>query len=268
MRTRPSIIVLENVVGLVTSHQGQDLASAIRQFNVLGYSCDLLILDARRWLPQSRPRLFIVGIRDLAGLIEETRATDLRPACLQEFFSDPSLDTFQLKITAPPPLLSDGFGDLVASVEYGDPDKNHWWEEKRKDAFVESLSEVQWERVDAMMSEKTLTYRTAYRRTRQGRAVWEIRPDDISGCLRTPRGGSSRQAVVRLGHGKLDIRWMKGSEYAALMGATSYKLDTFTDNEIRFAFGDAVAVPLALACRELLQTLLSPDEVPLMSSRS
>ena len=58
---RPQIAVLENVTGLATSHGGDDLIAAIRAFNRLGYSVDALAIDARRFLPQSRPRLFLVG---------------------------------------------------------------------------------------------------------------------------------------------------------------------------------------------------------------
>ena len=58
---RPSVVALENVVGLATSHGGEDLSAAIAELNRLGYSVDVLTLDARRCVPQSRPRLFLVG---------------------------------------------------------------------------------------------------------------------------------------------------------------------------------------------------------------
>src|SRR5690606_39094805 len=74
-------------------------------------------------------------------------------------------------------------------------------------------------------------------------AVWEVRPDDISGCLRTARGGSSKQAVVRLGNKRVQVRWMTALEYARLMGADDYNLSTARTNQALFGFGDAVAVP-------------------------
>lgn len=58
---RPQIAVLENLTGLATSHGGDDLIAAIKAFNRLGYSVDALAIDAHRFLPQSRPRLFLVG---------------------------------------------------------------------------------------------------------------------------------------------------------------------------------------------------------------
>ena len=85
--------------------------------------------------------------------------------------------------------------------------------------------------------------RTAYRRTRNGKPVWELRDDDIAGCLRTARGGSSKQAVAFLGNGAARVRWMTGAEYAKLQGAGEFNIDGFTESQVHYAFGDAVAVP-------------------------
>lgn len=70
-----------------------------------------------------------------------------------------------------------------------------------------------------------------------------MREDDIAGCLRTARGGSSKQAVVVLGDGNARIRWMTGKEYALLQGAGDFAIDGFKESQIQYAFGDAVAVP-------------------------
>ena len=64
---RPQIAVLENVTGLATSHGGDDLIAAIKASNRLGYSVDALAIDARRFLPQSRPRLFLAGAQTPPG---------------------------------------------------------------------------------------------------------------------------------------------------------------------------------------------------------
>src|SRR2546428_6161005 len=56
-KRRPSVILLENVVGFATSRNGKDLASAIERLNDIGYVCDIFTLDARWFVPQSRPRL-------------------------------------------------------------------------------------------------------------------------------------------------------------------------------------------------------------------
>ncbi len=236
---RPQIAVLENVTGLATSHGGDDLIAAIKAFNRLGYSVDALAIDARRFLPQSRPRLFLVGAQNPPADSPE-RDFELRPDWLQWIYDDSSLQTHRAPLPLPPAPRIDG---LHRSIEILSTDDDRWWSDQRRKSFVASLSPVQRERLDVLKSEKGTKYRTAYRRTRGGIPVWEMRPDDISGCLRTARGGSSKQAVVKLGDGRIQIRWMTPLEYARLMGAENYDLSKARTNQALFGFGDAVAVP-------------------------
>lgn len=236
---RPPVAVLENVNGLATSHSGEDIAAAVRAFNQLGYSVDALSIDARRFVPQSRPRLFLVGLMNPP---EGTQANSpLRPDWLQQVFADTSLRMHRAILPEPPEPLMSGFG--LYAEEMADDD-SRWWSGARLEAFFGSLSTVQTERVEKLKSNSFISYRTAYRRTRNGKPTWEVRADDISGCLRTARGGSSRQAVVRLGRGTASVRWMTPKEYAALMGAAHYNLDGLRTNQALFGFGDAVAVPV------------------------
>lgn len=236
---RPEVVVLENVTGLATSHGGEDLAAAIRAFNGLGYSVDVLSIDARRFVPQSRPRLFLVGALN-PPKDEAEPNSELRPDWLQAVYGDPTLRTHRAKLPTLPAPLTAGLGDLIEDMPLDDP---RWWDADKTAAFVASLSPTQRERVAAFRREGGVKYRTAYRRTRNGVAVWEVRPDDVSGCLRTARGGSSKQAVVRMGNKRLQVRWMTPLEYARLMGAGDYNLSTSRNNQVLFGFGDAVAVP-------------------------
>jgi DNA (cytosine-5)-methyltransferase 1 len=236
----PPVAVVENVVGLATSRSGQDLAAAVRALNVLGYSADVLAIDARRFVPQSRPRLFVVAAKSPPPSSEVT--SELRPHWLAGVFGDQSLRTHRAELPPPPPLLTSGFGPFYTEdLPAGDP---RWWEPARVEAFTRSLSPAQAERLAELRRSPGVKFRTAYRRTREGKAVWEVRPDDIAGCLRTARGGSSKQAVVRLGEGSLRVRWMTPRECARLMGAGDYPLGAVSTNQALFGFGDAVAVPV------------------------
>jgi len=237
---RPEVVALENVVGLATSHAGTDLAAAVRELNRLGYSVDVLTLDARRFVPQSRPRLFMVGAQD-PPTVECALDSALRPDWLQAPYGDPSLMTHRALLPEPPPARTAG---LSSVVERMGADDMRWWDAARTEAFLSSLSPIQWERLGLMRRGRAVVYRTAYRRTRRGKAVWEIRSDDISGCLRTARGGSSKQAVVQVGRGAVRVRWMTPREYACLMGADGYRLDGIRRNQALFGFGDAVCVPV------------------------
>jgi DNA (cytosine-5)-methyltransferase 1 len=130
--------------------------------------------------------------------------------------------------------------DVVERLKRDDP---RWWEPIRVDRFVESLSALQGKRLRDLHASRRIAWVTAYRRTRKGKATWEMRSDSISGCLRTARGGSSKQALVRAGRGDVRIRWMTPREYARLQGASNYVVGGASANQALFGFGDAVCVP-------------------------
>lgn len=236
---KPKVIVLENVIGLASSHNREDLRAAAKEFNSLGYSVDAITLDARRFIPQSRPRLFLIGSQFPVDGGEQD--TCLRPDWLAWLHKDAEVRTFMMPLPKVPELLSEG---LIREIEQM-PDKDpRWWNAERVKQFVDSMAPVQRERLEHFIDLPRITARTAYRRTRNGIPVWEMRAEDISGCLRTARGGSSKQAVVIMGCGCLKIRWMTGLEYARLMGAGWYSLDNMRDSQVHYGFGDAVAVPV------------------------
>jgi DNA (cytosine-5)-methyltransferase 1 len=237
---RPPVVVLENVVGLATSHGGGDLTAAITELNRLDYSVDVLTLDARRFVPQSRPRLFLVGAKEPCWN-EPVEVDELRPGWLQAPFANPALITHRMVLPRPPAVLTEGLSDVAEKLPAGD---ERWWDGQRTGAFLGSLSGIQATRLDALRAASSVSYRTAYRRTRNGVPVWEIRPDDISGCLRTARGGSSKQALVQAGRGEVQVRWMTPREYARLMGAGQYRLAGLRRNQALYGFGDAVCVPV------------------------
>jgi DNA (cytosine-5)-methyltransferase 1 len=249
---KPMAIMLENVPSFATSHGGEDLRAAIAELNRLGYRCDVLQLDARHWVPQSRPRVFIVGSQEPLAAQGAWQPCELRPAWIRDFVSrHPELDMQAMPLTMPTvsPLR---LADIVERIPADDP---RWWDATRLANFMESLSAINKDRLRSLMSSKCAQWRTAYRRTRGGRAVWEVRADEISGCLRTARGGSSKQALVETKQGSVRVRWMTPREYARLMGAPDYVTLGVSDNQALFGFGDAVCVP---AVAWLAQEYLAP----------
>lgn len=238
---RPSAILLENVPGFATSHGGADLRAAVERLNELGYWCDLLQVDARSFLPQSRPRMFVVGMLDRVAE-PAVRPDGVRPRHLIDFMSGHSELMFQSPVL---PALSPPDGDLATVIERFRAGDGVWWDAERTARFLTSLAPLQEERIHGLRAGSTVTWRTAYRRTRGGVAVWEIRADAIAGCLRTARGGSSKQAVVEAGCGEVRVRWMTAREYGRLQGVPdAFGFDSVSDNQAMFGFGDAVCVPV------------------------
>jgi DNA (cytosine-5)-methyltransferase 1 len=63
----PHLIVLENVCGTLTSHHGKDFATLCTTVQEGGYSVGALVIDAALFVPQSRPRLFVICVHGQAG---------------------------------------------------------------------------------------------------------------------------------------------------------------------------------------------------------
>lgn len=237
---RASTVLCENVLGFASSRGGEDLRQAITELGTLGYSCDVLAIDARHFVPQSRPRLFIVGTLAPPPSVPLLTPSELRPPWAVRFFErNPGLRMHAAEL----PPLPFGPKSLNGYIEELPPEDPQWWDADRKTRFRDSLSEIQSQRLEQLRLADRKTWRTAYRRTRHGRAVWEIRPDGIAGCLRTARGGSSKQAIVEAGEGEFRVRWMSPREGALLMGAPEYALPP-SRNQALFGFGDAVCVPV------------------------
>jgi DNA (cytosine-5)-methyltransferase 1 len=238
---RPKIIMTENVSGFASSRGGEDLRLAVSALNKLGYFCDIIRVDARNFLPQSRPRIFIVGSIEKMSTNGGWLKSDLRPSWVLDLHrKHPDL----LMQAAPLPKLPQQNGlslaDVVERFSVGD---KIWWDNAKLNSFWKSLSDIQAARLKTLRQSSRLTWATAYRRTRLGKPVWEVRSDKISGCLRTTRGGSSKQALVEAGRGSLRVRWMTAREYARLQGAPDMLFGEASESQARFALGDAVCVP-------------------------
>ncbi len=238
---RPPLVLLENVQGFATSNKGSDLADAIAKLNDLGYSCDIFQVDALHFVPQSRPRLFVVGVRGLDLTPGDWTPSVLRPAWVERFVkSHPVLRMHARRLLLPTREAP----ALAAVIEPLADDDERWWSAERVRKFFLSMAPLHRARVRAMYKADRTTWGTAYRRTRNGVPRAEIRVDGTAGCLRTMRGGSSRQILVEAGRRSLKVRFMSPVEYARLMGAPDFPLSGLREHQALFGFGDAVCVPV------------------------
>ncbi len=242
---KPPLILLENVIGFLTSSNGANLRSALEALNGLGYTVDAFILDAVHFVPQSRPRLFVVGVMKddqsfPAGSPEFPGNSNCRPPkCLEFMASNQDLDWNIRPLPAPPNRTT----SLNGFVENIPGDSKDWWSEERALRLLEQMSPKHRKIADKMISGTSVSYGTVFRRTRNGRSTAELRIDGVAGCLRTPRGGSARQILMKAGNGRFAVRLLNAIECARLMGAEGFRA-TGSLNQNLFGFGDAVCVPV------------------------
>jgi DNA (cytosine-5)-methyltransferase 1 len=252
----PSVIVIENVVGLLTSHGGADFRALCRALGEQGYAFGALEIDAACLTPQSRPRVFVVATRHPPGPGLEgaspfhSRAVRAAAEGLPE---DLAARWCWWRLAAPPPRNA----DLPALLE---PDEAvAWHTPERTQRLVSLMAPTHRRRLDARRAGPDRSVGAVFRRTREesGRRVQraEVRFDGLAGCLRTPRGGSSRQALLVVDRGEVRSRLVTPREAARLMGlADAYRLPKAATAALHVV-GDGVAVPVV---RWLAQELLEP----------
>lgn len=234
----PRVICLENVSGLISAHGGDDYRHLHHALSECGYSVGAVLINAERFVPQSRPRVFVIGTKGAIprGLMTDC-ATWAHPRALVKLGNNIK-DFIWWNIPEP----RSGTISLTDIVESDVPFD--------KDDVTKLIPKAHLEKFYA----SGLDYATGYRRTRNHEQVLELRCDGMAGCLRTPSGGSSRQFLIHRQEDGLHARLFTAREVARLMGAPdSFQLPG-SYNDGYFAMGDAVAVPVA---RYLSDTILT-----------
>jgi DNA (cytosine-5)-methyltransferase 1 len=243
---RPPLVLLENVTGFLSSRRGADFAAALTGLNRLGYSVDAVILDAARFVPQSRQRLFVIATLDGATMMREVPRpyrffeSEVRPRALADFILTHPEIRWRLRDLPPPPARGPRLETILDDLP---PEAPEWWSAERAAYLLDQMSPRHRAIADRMIAGNEWTHGTVFRRVRHGRSMAELRTDGIAGCLRTPRGGSGRQILFRAGRGRYAARLITPREAARLMGADDYAI-TVPLNQALFGFGDAVCVPV------------------------
>jgi DNA (cytosine-5)-methyltransferase 1 len=243
---RPPLVLLENVTGFLTSHGGSDFKKVLLTLNQLGYSVDAFILDAARFVPQSRQRLFVLGslhhpmatttIREQLQFFQ----SDVRPAALADFILHHHEIDWNIRPLPSQPQSTVKLPDILENL----PDSSAtWWSEERAKYLLNQMSPRHREIAEGMIKGRGYSYGTVFRRVRKDKSMAELRTDGIAGCLRTPRGGSGRQILFKAGKGKYAVRLLTPRECARLMGADDFTINVPL-NQALFGFGDAVCVPV------------------------
>ena len=258
---KPKVVMIENVAGFLTAHNGEDFRRAVTVLGELGYWLDAFVLDACHFTPQSRPRVFVVGVeRGLVptepagprdGRLFPTGCPALRPSKIEKVMSAVELPTGWVRFDLPrPPERAKTLDDVI---DLGDDEE--WWADDEVERHYRMMHDRHREQIDERLRSGRRWVGTIFRRIRQNQQRAEVRFDGLAGCLRTPSGGSAKQIVVTTDRGKLRMRWMSPREYGRLQGADDFPL-TGKRLDLLWGFADAVCVPaVAWIDRHLLTPL-------------
>jgi DNA (cytosine-5)-methyltransferase 1 len=243
MPERPSILVIENVAGLLSANSGENYPKLHMALLDLGYNSGAMLIDAVHFVPQSRPRVFVIAMKNDVEIPPEL--LDTKPNWLHNSAA------IRLGATLPgwiwwrakkPLKRKDGLTDILDFTLSYD-----------KDSVLRLIPPHHKEKLDSMDS----VVATGYRRTRRGKQCLELRFDNVAGCLRTPEGGSSKQFLIVKRDGELHARLLSPRETARLMGAPDSFVLPEAYNDGYKAMGDAVVLPVAAFLGKSFLTKLS-----------
>src|SRR6266404_2436779 len=149
---RPPMVLLENVTGFLTSHDGDDFRDALLALNGLGYAVDTFIIDALRFVPQSRQRLFVIGTLPAASLIREKTPkfleSDCRPSSLADFILwNPEIN-WRIRQLPPLPTRCVKLKDVVQDLS---PNSAFWWSRERNTYLLNQMSRKHRAQAEAMI---------------------------------------------------------------------------------------------------------------------
>jgi DNA (cytosine-5)-methyltransferase 1 len=259
----PLTIVLENVCGTLTSHEGKDFSTIAAALAKEEYQFGAVVIDAALFVPQSRPRLFIIGVRADVELPPDLTTPEPSPLwhtrslrVAYDRLSTKTRENWLWWDIPTPPMRTSRFADLIEE----NPASVAWHTEAETRRLLRMMSDINLDKVEAAKKTRRLMVGAIYKRTRFDEDAEkvqraEIRFDDIAGCLRTPAGGSSRQLILVVHGQKARSRLISTRETARLMGLPDeYRLPE-NYNEAYHLTGDGVVVPVV---RHLAAHVLEP----------
>lgn len=63
MTEQPKMLVLENVIGLLSTNKGENYSVLHHALTERDYRCGAIVINASHFVPQSRPRVFIIAVK-------------------------------------------------------------------------------------------------------------------------------------------------------------------------------------------------------------
>lgn len=257
------IVVLENVVGAITSNDGEDFRALLDALASGGYRFGPMVVDAARFVPQSRPRLFVIALHAQAplppGLTLPHPDRAWHPSNLQAAYKrQPSSvqDSWIWWNVPTPPRMSLTITDVVEDAPVG----VEWHSPAETARLLAMMSEVNLAKVEKAKAYGKRIAGTIYKRVRTDSSGVktqraEVRFDQIGGCLRTPAGGSSRQIIILVEKDSVRTRLLSPREAARLMGVPKSYCLPGRYNDAYHVLGDGLVVPVV---SWLERTLLRP----------
>ncbi|MCK0148688.1 DNA cytosine methyltransferase [Marivita sp. S6314] len=262
----PKIIAFENVVGMLSRDKGTALWEVLRRIIRCGYRVGALNINAQLFVPQSRPRIFVIAVRNdievSPDMLSGSPVLPWHDKPIMRFVERGSARLRQNWLWWNLPLPTKSVPELSGFIEAAPT--SAWFSQSQTRAILQMMDDKNLEKVHAANKAGKVMVGTLYKRGRPGidgttRQRAEVRFDGIAGCLRTPAGGSSRQTLVFVDGQKVRMRLLDAREALSLMGLPRDYIAPQRYNDAYKVAGDGVVVPVV---EHLDRHLFRPLVVP------
>lgn len=259
----PALLALENVVGLLNANGGADFRSLCTALSGLGYRFGAVVADAAHFVPQSRPRVFLIAVRREvpipSGLLADLPQSPWHPQTLLRAWSSlaaSDADNWVWWSPGNPPSTKAFKLEEIIDLS----DDAEWNADAATDRLIGMMSQSHLDRLEEAKTRRAPVIGSLYLRMRPNGTEGNIQRAEIAfgstlGCLRTPKGGASRPRIIVVDGDRVRTRLLSVGEAAMLMGLGEDFILPETYHEGFRLIGDGV-VPAVV--RFLAARLLEP----------
>ncbi|MDR6710178.1 DNA (cytosine-5)-methyltransferase 1 [Novosphingobium sp. 1748] len=259
----PVLLALENVVGLLSANGGSDFRALCSALTEIGYRFGAVVADASYFVPQSRPRVFIVAVRREVPVPGKLQAelpqspwhsqTLLRASAA---LAPADISSWIWWSPGEPPAAKEF--ELEDIINLGDDAE--WNSDEATERLIGMMSQSHLDRLERAKLEVGPVIGSLYLRMRPNGDLGNVQRAEIAfgstlGCLRTPKGGASRPRIIVVEGDRVRTRLLSVGEAALLMGLGKDFILPKTYHECFRLIGDGV-VPSVV--RFLADRLLEP----------
>lgn len=167
----PKVIALENVTGLLSSNGGADYRLLHQVLRARSYKVGPMLIDARHWLPQSRPRVFVVAVHEDVDTadFEEFGPSWLHPQSVTQAISSQEGSVFWSM-----PFPNERPKTLSEIIDWKAP----VFDQAKTERLLSIIAPSHLARLESIPKSQRAVF-PGYRRTRNGKQVLELRFDNI-----------------------------------------------------------------------------------------
>ncbi len=251
----PPVLCFENVAGFVSHAEGRDFAALCQSLVSMGYLVGALVVDAERWLPVLRKRVFVVAVRkDIevpAGLCARVPVAAWHSLPLQDAVAALPLHVRKAWRWWTMPEPTEPRPPLAAMLD----EAATWFPAERTARYLSTCNADDTAALELARQLGPVLATMDAQRSPRGPNVERFYRVHTDGVVRCLTAGQAHQRLLLADEGGISMRDFTAAEQARLSGLPDGFLMPASAADARQVVGEGLAIP---AVAWLGQHLLAP----------